>query len=441
MLPKEISIDEFSRKIQSCLTIQPVRTPQQLKGRDRKLEEIERALSMPGRSVFVYGDRGVGKTSLAQTAAFIAQGQLYDPIVVGCQEGQDFGSLVGTAIKRMYATRQEIPNTELSFKIKLPFIDLSAKTKIESGEIPSFSSLNDAIDAVKFVSAHYPNPPIVIFDEFNELKDTETKKNFADFVKQISDQNVRIKIIFCGVGRSMEELLGLHASSGRSIKPVELERLDDSALWSIVEDATKIVGIRVDRETILRISLLSDGFPYFVHLVAEYMFWSVYEDEAIRDSVTVEDFGYGVLEATKHADAVLREGYDKATKKYRATIDYENIIWAFADQPTLTQQSNRVYETSYKNIVKLRNIIRERKGEKTLDPISKQVFDRRLARLKDPAHGSILRWQKAGWYGFDENMMRGYARLRAREHGIELGIDHHYASDSARALRDLREGH
>lgn len=39
---------------------QPVRASEKLKGRESELEDIDRALSAPGRNIFIYGDRGVG---------------------------------------------------------------------------------------------------------------------------------------------------------------------------------------------------------------------------------------------------------------------------------------------------------------------------------------------------------------------------------------------
>ena len=38
--------------------------------------------------------------------------------------------------------------------------------------------------------------------------------------------------------------------------------------------------------------------------------------------------------------------------------------------------------------------------------------------------GRILKANRAGWYEFTENIVRGYVRLRAQEKGIELEVDH-----------------
>ena len=48
-----------------------IKTPDRLYGREKMLQTIDRAISSPGRQIFIYGDRGVGKTSLAMTSAYL----------------------------------------------------------------------------------------------------------------------------------------------------------------------------------------------------------------------------------------------------------------------------------------------------------------------------------------------------------------------------------
>lgn len=47
----------------------PVLSLEHLKGRENQLSRIQQALYATGRNVFIYGERGVGKSSLAATAA------------------------------------------------------------------------------------------------------------------------------------------------------------------------------------------------------------------------------------------------------------------------------------------------------------------------------------------------------------------------------------
>ena len=63
--------EEFGEKLATVVNAAtPIRSIQHLKGREQQLQEIERALYAVGRHIFIYGDRGVGKSSLAATAAY-----------------------------------------------------------------------------------------------------------------------------------------------------------------------------------------------------------------------------------------------------------------------------------------------------------------------------------------------------------------------------------
>src|SRR5437763_16045656 len=91
MTIKAIDRDRFEQILQRVLTpTTPIRSVEFLRGRDRILEDIRRALIQPGRHVFVHGDRGVGKTSLAQTAALEHQSADGSPIFLGCDNSSTF---------------------------------------------------------------------------------------------------------------------------------------------------------------------------------------------------------------------------------------------------------------------------------------------------------------------------------------------------------------
>ena len=60
-----------------------ITSPQHLFGRKKQLDQIDRAFSTEGKQVFVFGERGVGKTSLAKTAAFLHQSSDNVPVLGG----------------------------------------------------------------------------------------------------------------------------------------------------------------------------------------------------------------------------------------------------------------------------------------------------------------------------------------------------------------------
>lgn len=87
--------ETFGNRLNDVLTLSvPIRTPEKLFGRERQLEIIQLALKSPGRHVFIYGDRGVGKTSLAHTAANLVQSSDNAPLMVSCDPDATLESVV-----------------------------------------------------------------------------------------------------------------------------------------------------------------------------------------------------------------------------------------------------------------------------------------------------------------------------------------------------------
>jgi uncharacterized protein len=61
--------------------------------------------------------------------------------------------------------------------------------------------------------------------------------------------------------------------------PIQLERLSHDARWEIISSAAEELGVKIDENTNIRIRQISDGFPYYVHLIGEKLFWAVFDEE------------------------------------------------------------------------------------------------------------------------------------------------------------------
>jgi Cdc6-like AAA superfamily ATPase len=86
--------EEFLTIRNSFLTsARPVQSPEHLKGRQKTLQSLIDALNSPGRHAFIYGFRGVGKSSLAQTAAYQLQHSGRAPILLGCEKTSTFSQI------------------------------------------------------------------------------------------------------------------------------------------------------------------------------------------------------------------------------------------------------------------------------------------------------------------------------------------------------------
>lgn len=234
---------------------------------------------------------------------------------------------------------------------------------------------------------------------------------FADFIKQVGDQSVPVKLLFCGIGSSLSDLLDAHHSCYRYLTAVPLERLGLHPCLEIIVSAASALNLGVEDTSAYRIARISDGFPHYVHLLTEKLFWSAFADPFNVTVTSVQHYTGAVRAAVIDIEPHLKAMYEKATLKYKA--DYETVLWAVADHHELKRRSTDIYK-SYSRIM-------ISKGD---EPLSRETFNQRMNSLKRANHAAILKANRQGWYEFNEAVVRGYVRLRAEEHGVSLGNEH-----------------
>ena len=416
--------DEDLKKIlaENLTPSDTIKTPERLFGRQKYLTTIDRALSSPGRQIFIYGDRGVGKTSLALTAAYLHAASNSPPIHVMCGRTSGFAEVMQAVGNSLIPIdrRIEKQTTGGSFNFNLPGGGGVGLTRANrpAPEISPPKSLNEALDIVRYVASKRNAKTIIVIDEMERIEAATEREKFAEFIKNIPEINDDVRFIFCGIAHDVSELLQSHPSAGRILEAIPLERLHHSDLWRILNSVGEKLGVEIQMETLIRISQVSDGFPHYVHLIGESLFWSMFDDpEAVTRSGPMH-FRAGIEGALRRTEASLRAQYDKATQKYRLTADYEEALWSLADSTADRRQIADIYDSSYKWIAA------KRQG-RSLMPRDK--LNQRYLSLRKESHGRIVAGYGSGWFSFRENIMRGYVRLRAEAGGVNLGRHHNTA--------------
>jgi len=238
------------------------------------------------------------------------------------------------------------------------------------------------------------------------------RDKFAEFIRNIPELDANVRFVFCGIMHDIDELLKSHPSAGRILEAIELKRLHHSDLWKILTVVSEKLNVEIQQEALIRISQVSDGFPHYVHLIGEALFWSIFDDPSDVTHSESSHYKDAIIEALRRVEPALRVQYEKATHKTRNTDDYEVALWALADSTSDKRQISEIYDSSYKWIAL------KRLGKKFLE--REQLNQRYLSMRKD-SHGNIIAWSGSGWFAFRENIMRGYVRLRAEAAGINLG--------------------
>ena len=418
------SRDQFETALKQTLSpTSPIRSPEHLRGREKKLEDIRRALVQPGRSVFVYGDRGVGKTSLAQTAAYEHQSSSKPPVLTGCDASSTFGKVAQQITTRLLGLDANLIKLSDQTKggLKGGMKGVGASIEIqhtsEKGPVPLPTSVDDAINMLAQAARRHSSQPVIVIDEFERLKDDAERALFADLIKQTGDQSMPFKLIFCGVASSLSELLDAHHSCYRYLVTVELERLPPAPRFEIMNEAAKAVGVEIEASTLGRVSAISDGFPHYIHLITEKLLWEIFGDENTIFVSRPAHYIAAIKAAVLDIEAKLRANYEKATQKYVESDQYEAVLWAVADHHELSRRSADIFEV-------YRHITSKWQNAGMMTTLPRDKFTQRINALKRAAHGSILRGSRQGWYEFSEPVMRGYVRLRAEDRGTQLGADH-----------------
>jgi len=160
-------------------------------------------------------------------------------------------------IKRQETFGAEWRGLKFGSGVEISTLDIS--TQIQS--------VGDAVELLKQVALRHSEKPIVVLDEFDAIKDLAERTKFAELLKQLGDQSINLKFIFTGIGNSIDELVGAHPSAFRQLETVELPRLGWNARRAIVKRAVHAFGLSIDDDVNWRIAIVSDGFPYYVHLI------------------------------------------------------------------------------------------------------------------------------------------------------------------------------
>ena len=398
----------------------PIESFEHLFDRGKQLNRIEEALSSPGRHIFIYGDRGAGKTSLAKSAAYKHHPSQGEPVYTACGQRTSFSAIVRDIASQLdHRSAYVAVDRTFGGGVKAAGAGLTLEGSYSAKETQrdlGGMDLNAAAASIKEAIERQPttDSKVIVIDEFENLPSVEDRRLFAELIKQLSDRGVRVSLIFCGIGKSLDDLLQGHGSAHRYLEEVQLPSppLTYSGRWAIVDSACEALGLTIDADSRLRIAQVSDGFPHYVHLIAQKLFWGAFRAPDAVHELTPVNYMDAVREALGSVESRLRSAYDMATKKDQDS--YQEVLWSVADHFELERNNRRIYNESYLRVM----------ADIDRPALAFDDFQKRLANLRSPRHGAILSSSRRGWTRFAENLIRGYVRLVAESKGVRLALEH-----------------
>lgn len=398
----------------------PIRAPEHLRGRDPELASLERELRHFGGIPFVYGDRGVGKTSLARTAAQQVTKANREHVYQACSPNAQLISVLQEVCYDLLqiATSLCDPHT---IKTKTT-VTLSANPSVvwsvekEQPELPVFDHVNTALRVIILLDQLVPNSEktVIILDELEEM-DPNCQADLAYFAKQIGDREIGFRFVFVGIADNVQELIGNHRSIPRYITEVSLEPLSPQVLQDIIMEPANQLNVDVASDVLYRITIIANGYPHFAHLIGKMLLVEAIDNDVME--ITDDIYRSAVAAAVKQSQKGLQAVYDAAVQ--RGSDLYKHLVWTLADSNTVDVRRDYWLEHYHELAKRLRWAIVDDKNARNA-----------MTRLGQDEYGAIItntpvkygsRKSRYRYKRFADSLMRGYVRLRAESEGVLLG--------------------
>ncbi len=302
---------------------QPITLPDLLTGRMDLLTRVCENLLLPSQHVLLYGDRGVGKTSIARVLALAAEGmEDYEslPITVSCDTNDTFPTIWRKVLReiRILRRRRSVGLTRID--------DVGVATRYDPPG--SLNSPNDIRILVEDLISAGSKPLTVIIDEYDRVVDDDTRRLMTDTIKMFSDNSVDCTLVLVGVSQSVEELIDAHQSIARNVDFVHVEPMGTEELAKIVENGLGKSGLKFEAGLDSRIGQLSQGYPHYTHLLGLLAGLSTVGRGS--DTVKFQDLNIATNEALQRTAESIRLEYDSATDSTQPNNLYKKVLLACA---------------------------------------------------------------------------------------------------------------
>ena len=292
-------------------------------GREQECIQLSRAILAPSRHAVVFGDRGVGKTSTTKlvTESF-RNSDNYKIIEYRCGGGDEYKSIVYKLLKELgliSVKRTKLESLEQSIKanLKVVFANGGAKsTRKKEDEI--IQLVQSELTPDFLVSQLAQEKAILLIDEFDRVIDEHTKLFVADTIKILSDYKSASKMIICGVSNTAVDLFGKHESTVRNIWPIKIPYMSNDELRVVIDNGLNEIGITFSETLKTTVMRLSEGLPYFTHLLCEEL--TVNAISTNKVALTIADLFPAVIKASKNISETITAPYLRAVsipKRFR----------------------------------------------------------------------------------------------------------------------------
>src|SRR5579885_468535 len=296
----------------------PIGRAELFAGRRDQLHRLFAAIAETGRHAVLYGERGVGKTSLANV--------FHELISVDQDTLMPIRKQASPADTYTSLWRKIFREASIESRRKGDYGNESVEVKSIADFYPNDIEPDDVVrEVTRFsVKAH----PVTVFDEFDRIADKSTKKVMSHTIKALSDTGVRATVVLVGVADDINTLIEEHQSVTRNLSEIKMPRMSKDELNEILNSRFKKVGMTIDGDARWKIVTLSRGLPEYAHALGRAAALIAINEK--RLAINEDDVDRGIQHTLAQSDQSARSAYKKAVDSNRKDALYRQVLLACA---------------------------------------------------------------------------------------------------------------
>lgn len=291
----------------------PIAIAEYFAGRRKQLSQMVEAIGERGRHIILFGERGVGKSSIAQIVPYIIP---HGPRVVRHIRVQAFpGDTFSVVARRIFTSihfKADYGEGEKAYNV----------AEFYPGDITIDNFLNELSN---FKESEIP---IIVIDEFNEIDDRQTSRLVANIVKALSDSAINATIIIVGVADNIGELFNEHKSIERCTEQIQMPRMAVDERRDIIDKRVTLLEMTINGDAKWKIINLSKGLPAYVHSLGKFAVYSALNE--LRSNVVEKDVDQAIDNVLQSAQQTLKDCYEQATRSNQARAQFRHVLTACA---------------------------------------------------------------------------------------------------------------
>lgn len=333
--------------------------PHRFAGRREEIEDLTDALHVEGSIPLIFGQRGLGKSSVALQLTRIAQGdvellnelelthlalmeeQQFLTFYVMCTDAtKNLAGILSAIVNAMETAkhvrsrdrdaRYQLVDKKTRRKLSIKFFELedtkSYQARVEELDTSRFSLEERVIHLAEALTDSFGQPVLIVLDELDRIGPV---RGLSSFLKAASGP--LLKFVLVGIGTNYGELLRDHASLNRQLVAVKVPRMTKAELESIVERTEEYLAEKGEAFEFTPAfsegaAKIASGFPWFVHVIGQAALVAATRDGRRLIGATQLDTAVQALATKRFA----RQYYDTYLTAVRDSSHREYVLRLFA---------------------------------------------------------------------------------------------------------------